>query len=57
MIKTSAPGRICLFGEHQGRISIMSPLGRALLGKEEADEVEFVSPSGARTYEVLEIFT
>ncbi len=41
----------------EGKISIMSPLGRALLGKEEGDEVEFQSPSGTRTYEVLEIFT
>ncbi len=40
----------------QGRISISSPLGRALLGKEEGDEVIFNSPSGVKNYEVLEIF-
>ncbi len=40
-----------------GKISIKSPLGMALLGKEEGDEVEFRSPSGVKTYEVLEIFT
>jgi transcription elongation factor GreA len=41
---------------NKGRISIESPLGRALIGKEEGDEVEFRSPSGMKTYEVLEIF-
>ncbi len=41
----------------EGKISIQSPLGMALLGKEEGDEVEFRSPSGLKTYEVLEIFT
>ncbi len=40
----------------QGKISIRSPLGQALLGKSEGDEVEFRSPSGLKTYEVLEIF-
>jgi len=40
-----------------GKISIKSPLGMALLGKEEGDEVEFRSPSGVKTYEILEIFT
>ncbi len=40
-----------------GKISIKSPLGMALLGKEEGDEVEFRSPSGVKTYEVLKIFT
>ncbi len=41
---------------NQGRISVKSPLGRALIGKEEGDEVEFNSPSGPKTYEILEIF-
>ena len=41
----------------QGKISIKSPLGMALIGKEEGDEVEFKSPSGTKTYEILEIFT
>ncbi len=40
----------------EGRISVTSPLGRALIGKNEGDEVEFKSPSGLRSYEVLEIF-
>ena len=40
----------------QGRISISSPIGQALLGKEEGDEVVFKSPSGVKNYEVLDIF-
>ncbi len=40
----------------QGRISVTSPLGRALIGKYEGDEVEFKTPSGIRNYEILEIF-
>lgn len=37
----------------QGRISISSPIGRALLGKQEGDEVEVDAPGGKRIYEVL----
>lgn len=39
----------------KGRISVSSPLGRALLGKEEGDEVVFTAPGGTRTYEVLAV--
>ena len=39
----------------QGRISIKSPLARALLGHEVGDEVKVTMPAGARNYEVLEI--
>lgn len=39
----------------QGRISIGSPIGKALLGKLEGDEIEFAAPGGRRTYEVLEV--
>ncbi len=39
----------------EGRISISSPIGKALLGKQEGDEVRFSAPSGQRLYEVLEI--
>ena len=42
---------------NKGRISITSPLGRSILGKEEGDEVEVNTPSGRRSYELLEIFT
>jgi transcription elongation factor GreB len=38
-----------------GRISIDSPLGRALIGKEEGDEFRFERPRGAVSYSVLRI--
>ncbi len=39
----------------KGRISIVSPLGRALQGKEVGDEVTFSAPGGERTYEIIRI--
>lgn len=38
-----------------GKISITSPLGKALLGREVGEEVKFVAPSGEKIYEILEI--
>lgn len=37
----------------KGLISVTSPLGRALIGKQTGDEVVFSAPAGKRTYEVL----
>lgn len=39
----------------KGLISIQSPMARALMGKEEGDEVELVLPSGKKTYDIEEI--
>jgi transcription elongation factor GreA len=39
----------------KGTISISSPLGRALLGKNVGDEVTFKAPGGERTYEIITI--
>ncbi|MDI1452011.1 transcription elongation factor GreA [Polyangium sp. 6x1] len=39
----------------QQRISVSSPLARALIGREVGDEVRVVMPAGPRTYEILEI--
>ena len=39
----------------KGLISVTSPLGRALIGKEEGDEASFNAPGGTRTYEVLDV--
>jgi transcription elongation factor GreA len=36
-----------------GRISILAPLARTLIGKEAGDEVKVQAPGGAKTYEVL----
>ncbi len=40
----------------KGLISIGSPMARALLGKEEGDEVEIVLPSGKKTFDVESIY-
>ena len=39
----------------QGRISISSPLGRAILGKKPGDELTLEAPGGKRVYELVEI--
>jgi transcription elongation factor GreA len=39
----------------RGRISITAPLARALIGKEEGDEVTVRLPKGERDYEVLSV--
>ncbi len=38
-----------------GRISIKSPLGRGLIGRELGDEVKIRTPKGIQEFEVLEI--
>ncbi|MCA9709321.1 MAG: transcription elongation factor GreA [Myxococcales bacterium] len=49
-----------LVGEHeadvdQGRISIKTPIARALLGKREGDDVTIRLPKGEREFEVLSV--
>ncbi|MDI1478988.1 transcription elongation factor GreA [Polyangium sp. y55x31] len=39
----------------QNRISVSSPLARALIGREVGEEVRVVMPAGPRIYEILEI--
>jgi transcription elongation factor GreA len=39
----------------EGRISISSPIARALIGKSVGDSVEVAAPGGARSYEILSI--
>ena len=39
----------------QGRISIESPLARALIGKEEGDEVRVQTPKGVRNFEIISV--
>jgi transcription elongation factor GreA len=38
-----------------GRISISSPIARALIGKETGDEVDVVTPGGVKKYEILDV--
>lgn len=39
----------------RGKISISSPIARALIGKYAGDQVEVQTPGGVRKYEVLEV--
>ncbi len=39
----------------QGRVSIGSPIARALVGKKVGDTVEVVTPGGGKSYEVLSV--
>lgn len=38
-----------------GKISITSPIGRALIGKKKGASVEVMTPKGAKGYEVLKV--
>jgi transcription elongation factor GreA len=39
----------------EGRLSIISPLARAMIGKTEGDDVDFNAPGGQRSYEILKV--
>lgn len=39
----------------EGRISISSPIARALIGKAKGDTVEVSAPGGARSYEIIDV--
>jgi transcription elongation factor GreA len=41
----------------RGHISITSPIGRSIVGKMEGDEVEIVTPSGKKDYELRRLRT
>ena len=40
---------------NEGRISIASPLGRAIVGRKPGDEITLQAPGGKRVYELVEI--
>ncbi len=49
-----------IVGEHEadvkkGRISITSPIARAMIGKESGDVVEVRSPGGLKAYEITKV--
>ncbi len=57
---TEEEGRYQIVGEHEadvkgGRISLSSPLSRAMIGKEVGDVVEVNTPGGVKSYEILKI--
>jgi transcription elongation factor GreA len=39
----------------QGKISVTSPIARALIGKEEGDVIEVMAPGGAKSYEIVKV--
>jgi transcription elongation factor GreA len=39
----------------QGKISISSPISRALIGKRQGDIAEVIAPGGTREYEILNV--
>jgi len=40
---------------NQGLISFSSPIARAMIGKNEGDEISFSAPGGEKHYEVVEV--
>lgn len=41
----------------RGLVSVASPVGRALVGREEGDEVTAPTPGGQRTFEIIKLVT
>ena len=57
---TDESSRYQIVGEHEadvksGRISLVSPLSRAMIGKEVGDVVEVNTPGGVKAYEIAKV--
>ncbi|OYX35826.1 MAG: transcription elongation factor GreA [Caulobacterales bacterium 32-69-10] len=57
---TEDEARYQIVGEHeadvkQGRLSLTSPLARGMIGKEQGDVVEVMTPAGVKAYEILKV--
>jgi len=57
---TEEEGTYQIVGEHEadvkaGRISVSSPIARALISKEVGDVVEVNTPGGVKAYEILKV--
>ncbi|MFI4976001.1 MAG: transcription elongation factor GreA [Caulobacterales bacterium] len=57
---TDEEARYQIVGEHEadvrsGKISIASPIARAMIGKEIGDVVEVNTPGGVKAYEILKV--
>jgi transcription elongation factor GreA len=39
----------------KGRISISSPIARALIGKKKGDSIEVNTPGGGKSYEIVKV--
>ncbi len=59
-IKTKREKTYSIVGEKeidplQGRISMKSPIGEALMGKKQGEQVQVQAPKGVITYEIVEV--
>jgi transcription elongation factor GreA len=57
---TEETARYQIVGEHEadvksGKISLSSPLSRAMIGKEVGDVVEVFTPGGVKAYEIVKV--
>ncbi len=57
---TEEKARYQIVGEHEadvkkGRVSITSPIARAMIGKESGDVVEVNTPGGVKAYEITKV--
>ena len=57
---TEEEARYQIVGEHEadvkgGKVSITSPIARAMIGKEVGDVVEVNTPGGVKAYEILKV--
>jgi transcription elongation factor GreA len=57
---TEEEARYQIVGEHEadvrsGKVSIASPIARAMIGKERGDVVEVNTPGGVKAYEILKV--
>ena len=57
---THDEARYQIVGEHEadvkkGRVSITSPLARAMIGKEAGDLIEVTTPGGVKAYEITRV--
>ena len=57
---TEEEARYQIVGEHEadvrsGKVSVASPIARAMIGKEIGDVVEVNTPGGVKAYEILKI--
>jgi transcription elongation factor GreA len=57
---TEEQARYQIVGEHeadvkQGRVSITSPIARAMIGKESGETVEVNTPNGVKAYEITKV--
>ena len=57
---TEEEARYQIVGEHEadvkrGRVSITSPIARAMIGKESGETVEVNTPGGVKAYEIVKV--